>query len=61
MQSSLIQIKKGDIILYQDHIDDWTEVKFLESVLVPNGINNPRLVSVVYAQRPNGNTVSAKI
>jgi len=59
MKSSLVRIKKGDKIQYNSHIDAWEDVTFLESMLVPNGVNDPRLVSLIFAKRKNGNFICA--
>jgi len=52
--STLIRINIGDIVSYDGDL-----VKVLDVVITPNGVDDPKLVALVYAQKPNGNTVSA--
>jgi hypothetical protein len=55
MKSSLIQLNIGDPVLYED--GDILTIKHIR--LVPNGSSNPELVTLVFAERKNGNLVSA--
>lgn len=54
MKSCLIQIKVGDTVSYDGH-----QVIVKDVVLTPNGVNDPKLVALVYTQKENGNMVSA--
>lgn len=54
MKSSLIKIEKGNKVIY-----DGEKVVIKDFVLTPNGMNDPKLVCIVYATKSNGNTVSA--
>jgi hypothetical protein len=55
MKSSLIQLNIGDPVLYEDG-----EILTIRHIrLVPNGKNDPELVTLVFAERKNGNLVSA--
>jgi len=54
MKNSLIKIEKGNKVLYNGE-----EVVIQDFVMTPNGVEDQKLVCIVYAVRPNGNTVSA--
>jgi hypothetical protein len=54
MKSCLVKIEKGDTVSYEGE-----KVKVLDVVLTPNGINDMKLVAIVYARKENGNTISA--
>lgn len=54
MKTSLIKIEKGNKALYNGE-----EVVIKDFVLSPNGVNDPKLVCIVYATKSNGNSVSA--
>lgn len=54
MKSSLIKIEKGQKVLYDGNI-----VIIEDFIMVPNGVNDPKLVCLIYAKRENGNIVSA--
>jgi hypothetical protein len=53
-KSCLIQIKIGDTVSYDGH-----QVIVKDVVLTPNGVYDLKLVALVYAQKENGNLVSA--
>lgn len=50
----MIQIKVGDKVSYNGD-----PVEVLDVVLTPNGVNDMKLVAIVYARKENGNTISA--
>lgn len=58
MKSCLVKLDKESKVLY-DGITCKEVVTIKDFVLVPNGMDNPKLVCVIYAQKENGNIVSA--
>lgn len=58
MGTTLIQIRKGDIVIYEPE-NRAMEMKVVDYQLTPNGVNNPRLVCVITAIRDDGFEVTA--
>jgi hypothetical protein len=54
-KTSLIRLKPGDPILYED--GSTLTIEHIE--LVPNGMYDPQLIALIYAKRSNGNIISA--
>jgi hypothetical protein len=54
-QSSLIRINLNDVVLYNNK----DEVIVKDFVVTPNGMNDPKLICIIYAQKENGNMISA--
>ena len=59
MKSSMIRINIGDKVLYNRNRSGWITVTIFDMVLVPNGIDHPELISVIYAQKEDGGMISA--
>lgn len=52
--SSLIRINIGDKVLYGNQI-----VTIKDFVLSPNGVNDTKLICIIYVQKENGNMICA--
>lgn len=56
---TLVCIKKGDKLLYESSSDRSFVVTVLDIVSVPNGAMDPKIVSLIFAKKEDGNIISA--
>jgi hypothetical protein len=59
MKSSLVKLNPGDKIFHKTWDGEREEVTFLDSILTPNGRNDPQLVVLIYVRKENGNILEA--
>jgi hypothetical protein len=59
MDSCLIRINLRNKAEYLNIKNEWIPVTILDMVLVPNGMDDPKLVCAIYAQKEDGGMVNA--
>ena len=59
MKSCLIEIKIGNSVIYKTTTGEDIIVNIEDIVLTPNGINDPKLITLIYATTAEGGIVSA--
>jgi hypothetical protein len=59
MKSSLIRMRIGDKVSYDSAGRGFIPVKILDMVLTPNGMTNPKLVCLIFAETEDGRHISA--